>query len=443
MADVMEHDLNATLESIECLETYQESLLTDQVSLESTESQIDYLRVRQLNELESRVGMEAFTFEDVKDMFGAIGRASIAAGRGFMKALDTIHQWVDKTHLVRLKLLRQKVKLVSPEEAKVSKGRMERARLAAALAINGDIPASFPTYAAAMVDFSRRTANNVIPDLASMNRQIAQRLEAKRWMGLDAFNAEVLEIVKIIGAYKLPMARYSDQDFQRLYPGNRSIFSTIKPNRPRREPSVETAAAKKVIEGLSTTNVGIRKRSDAVSGKAENILPILTPEECIEILDAAEIMLKEAVRIAQASKVFAKDQMPSTLSMMLSGLYHGVKRQVDDIWTAQDDGFDVIEGAHQGGNVKRHKPGKRTMLGGGIDGGGPIGMLSIEEVSLEAEKDPEAEHAQRTQMAVWVSRYLKLPLIDHQKTSQAVVLLLVGVARSYLDYVEESIDYYA
>jgi hypothetical protein len=438
MKDVIERELDVALESIEALEVYQQNLLLDQVSLESAGAQIDYLNVRRLNELEAQVGMEAFSFQDVKDMFGAIGRASIAIGRGFMKTLDILHRMIDQTHLVRLNQLRQKVKAVPAEEAKINKGRMERPKLAAALAINGDIPSSFPTYAEGLTDFSRRTANTVLPDLASMSRQIGQRLEAKRWMGLEAFNAEVMEITKIIGAYKLPMGRYPEQDFLRLYPGNRSIFSNIKPNRPRREPPVASAAARKIVEGLSGTNVSIHKRADSVSGKADPILPILSCEQSLELLDAAELMLKEAVRVSHLAKAYSKDRVPSTFSMMLSGFYHGVKRQADDIWTAQDDGFDVIEGAHQGGKVTRHKPGKRTMLGGAAR----VANVADLNFGVEAAKDPEAEHEQRTQMAVWVSRYLKLSLIDHQMTSQAVILLLVGVARSYLDYVEESIDYY-
>jgi hypothetical protein len=437
-SDLLELEVEQTLELSVALETYRDDLESDQSSTAAADKSIEYGRVRELIELETQLGLEAFTFEDVKDMFAAIGRASIAMGRGFMKALDTIHRWVDQTHLVRLRQLREKVKAVPESEAALNKGRMERVRLAAALAINGDIPSSFPAYSEALVEFSRRTANSVIPDLASMNRQIGQRLEAKRWMGLEAFNAEVLEIVKIIGSYKLPMERYTDKDYLRLYPGNRSIFSTIKPNRPRREPSIETTAARKVIAGLSDTNVGIRKRADAVSGRATNILPILTIEQCLEMLNSAEEMLKEAVRITQISKTYAKDQVPSTFSMMLSGFYHGVKRQADDIWTAQDDGFDVIEGAHQGGNAARHKPGKRTMLGGAAKVADlPPGL------GFEAAKDDDETQQQRTQMAVWVSRYLKLSLIDHQKTSQAIVLLLVGVARTYLDYVDESLEYYA
>lgn len=443
MNDKLERELESTLTGLESLEQYREDLLTDSVSLESHGAKIDYLQVRKLQELEAQVGMEGLTFQSIKDVFGAMGRATVALGKGFMKFLDTVHRIIDTTHLVRLEQMRAKFKAIPEAEAKINKGRMERPKLAAQLQIGGEYPTSFTAYAKGAVDFSRRTSQAVIPELAMMARQIGQRVEAKRFMGVDAFNHEVLELCKIIAAYKLPMDRYADADYQRLYPGNRTIFSNIKPKRPRREPNFSVPGSRKVIEGLSATHIGLRKRPDAVSGKAhDNILPILTVEEALAMLNDAELLLKEAVRVADVCKTYRKDQVPSTSSMMLSGFLHGVKRQWDDVWTAQDDGFHVIEGAHQGGAVKRHDPGKRNMLGGGIAGGGPIGMLSYEEPSMEASKNPEEENERRAQLAVWVSRYLKLSLIDHQKTSQALILLLVGIARSYLDYAEESLDYY-
>jgi len=437
----LERELESTLTGLESLESYQEDLMNDSVSMESLGEKIDYLQVRKLRELEDQFGMEGLSFQAVKDVFSAMGRATMAAGKGFMKFLDTVHKLIDTTHLVRLEQLRKKLKSVPESEAKINKGRMERPKLAAQLQIGGEFPTSFSAYAKGAVDFSRRTSQSVLPDLAMMSRQIGQRLEAKKWMGVDAFNHEVLELCKIIAAFKLPMARYPDSDYQRLYPGNRSIFSNIKPKRPRREPHFSAPGSRKVIEGLTSTHIGLRKRPDAVSGKAhDNILPILTVEEALELLVGAELLLKEALRVADIAKAYRKDQVPSTSSMMLSGFFHGVKRQWDDIWTAQDDGFHVVEGAHQGGNTKRHDPGRRNMLGGAVDKG--IGMASHEEPSLEASKDPEEENERRAQLAVWVSRYMKLSLIDHQKTSQALILLLVGIARSYLDYAEESLDYY-
>ncbi len=437
-----EREIEQAIASLESIEKFQEDLVSDQVSLESNQG-LDYLQERRLKELEEQVGLEGLTFQDIKDGFAAMGRTALAMGRGFMKFLDAVHRTLDGTYLVRTRHLRDRLKAVPETEAKVVKGRMERVKLAAALAIGGDIPSNFDAYAEGLVDFSRRTANNVVPDLASMSRQIGQRLEAKRWMGTDAFNAEVTEITKIIAAYKLPMDRYNDQDYRRLYPGNRSLFINVKPSRPRREPAMPLPGARKVIDGLTHTNVGLNKRPDSVKGKAnEGILPILTVEQALALLDSAEKILQEAVRVTKLSKAYSKDKVPGTMSLMLSGFAHGVKRQFDDIWTAQDDGFDVIEGAHQGGQVVRHKPGKRNMLGGGVRSGDALGMLSLEEPALEARKDPDAENEARAQMAVWVSRYLKLSLIDHQLTSRCLVMLLVGVARSYLDYVEESLDYY-
>ncbi len=436
-----DREIESSIATLESIEQYQNDLVCDQVSMESEGQKIDYLQVRRLQDLEDQVGMEGLTFQDVKDAFSAVGRAAVAGGRGFMKFLDAVHRTIDTTYLVRTRHLRQRVQALSEGDGRVNKGRMERPKLAAALAVGGDIPANFDAYAEGMVEFSHRTSNSVIPDLASMSRQIGQRLEAKRWMGTEAFDAEVQEITKIIGSYRMPMQRYTDQDYRRLYPGNRSLFVNIKPSRPRREPSVEFTGSRKVIDGLSSTSVGINKRPDGVKGKAnEGILQILNQEQMLELLVSAEKLLQEAVRVSKITKAYAKDKVPSTMSLLISGFASGVKRQFDDIWTAQDDGFDVIEGAHQGGNAVRHKPGKRNMLGGGVRSGDAFGMLSLEEPSMEAkgEVDPEA----RAQMAAWVSRYLKLSLIDHQLTSRALVLLLVGVARSYLDYVEESLDYY-
>ena len=433
MEHQLERELESTLTGLESLEKYQEDLLNDSVSMESLGAQVDHLHVRRIREIEEQFGMEGLSFQTVKDVFSAVGRAAAAAGHGFMKFLDTVHRLIDTTHLVRLEQLRKKLKAIPEEDAKINKGRMERPKLAAQLQIGGDYPISFDAYSKGAVDFSRRVTQAVLPDLAMLSRQISQRLVANKWMGSEAFNHEVLELCKIIGSFKLPMQRYSDAEFQRLYPGNRTIFSTIKPKRPRREPNFTVPGSRKVIEGLSNTQAGIRGRPDAVSGKAhDSILPILTVEAALELLQSAEALLREAVRVAEVAKTYRKDKVPSTSSMMLSGFFHGVKRQWDDINLAQEDGFHVIEGAHQGGNTKRIDPGVRKT----------VGLLSYEEPSLEAGTDPHEESERRAQLAVWVSRYLKLSLIDHQKTSQALILLLVGVARSYLDYAEESLDYY-
>ncbi len=426
-----EQAVEESIASLESLRDFEEQLLEGAVSLESGGAEVDYLKIRQMEDLEVSVGMEANTMQVVRDVFSSIGRMSVALGHGFMKFLDNIHRAIDTTHLVRTRQTREKIKSIPVSEHTVNKGRMERAKLAAGLAIDGDIPSNFRSYADGMVDFSRRTTNNVMSDLASLSRQIGARLEAKRWMGNNAFNAEVVEIVRIIGAYKLPMQRYPDTDYRRLFPGNRSIFSNIKPKRPRREPVEQTQAAKKVIDGVSNTVIGIAARPDYVKGKADTILPILTVEQQLAMVDAAEVLLKEAQRVAQVAKAYKKDKVPSTFSMMISGFFHGVKRQFDDVWTAQDDGYDVIDTS--GGVQTRHKPGTRNPLGGAASRlAGQMGM------GMESLTEDEA----RAQLAVWVSRYLKLSLIDHQRTAQSLILLLVSVAKTYLDYVDESLDYY-
>lgn len=426
-----EQELESAITSLESLRELEADLLTDSVSMESGGEQVDYLQLRKLGELELQVGMEANSMQFVRDTFSAIGRVSVAMGKGFMKFLDKVHRLVDGTHLVRLRQTREKLKAIPQSEAGVVKGRMERAKLAASLAIDGDIPSNFRSYSDGLADFSRRCTNNVMSDLASMSRQISARLEAKRWMGNQAFNDEVVEITRIIGSYKLPMQRHPDTDYRRLFPGNRSIFSNIKPKRPRREPVEQTQAAKKVIDGVSNTIIGISGRPDYVKGKADTILPILTVEQSLAMLDSAEVLLKEALRVAQVAKVYSKDKVPSTASMMISGFFHGVKRQFDDVWTAQDDGYDVIE--VRGGVHTRHKPGVRNPLGGAAE------RLTRGAVGFEALTDDE----QRAQLAVWVSRYLKLSLIDHQRTAQSLILLLVSVAKSYMEYVDESLDYYS
>lgn len=431
MLDQHEQELEQSIASLEALRDVHDSLIGDTVSLESTQPEPDYLQLRKLQELELSVGMEANTIQVVKDVFSAIGRTSLAMGRGFMKFLDNVHRLVDSTHLVRLRQTREKLKAIPASEAGIVKGRMERAKLAAALAIDGDIPSNFRSYADGMADFSRRTTN-AMGDMASMSRQIGARLEAKRWMGNSAFNDEVVEITKIIGQYKLPMQRYPDTDYRRLFPGNRSIFSNIKPKRPRREPVEQTAAAKKVIDGVSNTIIGIAARPDYVKGKADTILPILTVEQGQAMLDSAEILLKEALRVAQVAKAYSKDKVPSTFSMMISGFFHGVKRQFDDVWTAQDDGYDVVE--VKGGVHHRHKPGVRNPLGGAASRLAQQAGMGMESLT---------EDEQRAQLAVWVSRYLKLSLIDHQRTAQSLILLLVAVAKSYMDYVDESLEYYS
>lgn len=431
MTQQFEQDLARVQDAQEALDAIGNQYHAPRVSLESRDEADDYLQFRQWQDIDAQFGLEGLSFQSVRDVLSAAGRLAISAGRGFMAFLDLIHRTIDTTHLVRLRQLRDRVKAISPEEGRIFKGRMERKKLAGALSVGGQIPSDLRGPTSALIDFSRRTSNNVLPDLVSLNRQMANRLESKKWMGMDVFAEEVEELVKIIGLFKMPMQRYPESDLQRLFPGDRSIFTQVKPRRPRTVPTVTTGAVRKLVDGVSHTTVGIRGKAGDSRGKADSILPVLNQAEALEVLDQAEALLSEAKRIKSLAKGFGKDKMPSTLSLMVSGMLTGIKKQMDDIWTAQDDGFDVIEGAHQGGQVVRHKPGKRSMLGGLVEGGSTVvpGMESIDD-------------NERVLLASWVVQYLRLSLLDQQKTSQALILLLVGVARTYLEYVEESYDYY-
>ncbi len=426
-------DLEAALARQEALQHIEDAYHAPSVSLESDGDSQLYLNFRRWQEIEQSLGMEGLSFQTVKDAMAAAGRMAVTMGQGFMSFLDAIHRTIDRTHLVRVDQLRTKIRKLDAEEARLYKGRMERKKLAGALAIGGQVPENLSGPVQALTNLSAHVRTSVLPELASLNRQVGNRLNSKRAMGMDVFADEVEGLVKIIGSSKLPMDLYPEKEYQRLHPGNRSIFSTYKPKRPRKMPQAVSGPTRKLIEGVSETTVGLRGRPDHARGKADAILPILTMEKALVVLDLAEALLKEALRVKEASKSFGKDRMPSTMSLLLSGFAHGVKKQIDDIWTAQDDGFDVIEGAHQGGTVVRHKPGTRNMFGGLTRAGETLG------VGVESARDDDEE---RFVLAAWVVRYLKLPLIDQQKTSQALILLLVGVARTYIEYVEESYDYY-
>ncbi|QVD49076.1 hypothetical protein LUCX_6 [Xanthomonas phage vB_XciM_LucasX] len=441
----LQDEVESSAALLDSLESYNETLLQDlqeQVSMESHPPKIEYLRQRELKDIEQRLGMEGLDMQGVKDLFSAIGRGANALGHGFMKFLDAIHRLVDTTHLVRARQLKESFKAISKEEAAIQKGRMERPKIAAALAVGGEV-SGLLGQAKGLVDFSRRTTTNVLPELASVSRRVAAQINAKRWMGNDAFNAEVIELANILGTGKLPMERYPDKDFQKLWPGNRTIFRTIKPKRPRKEPNTNSVTARKVVQAVSTTSVGINVKSDVVKGKADSILPVLTPAEAIQLIEAAEALLHETIRVKDVAKGYAKDKVPSMISMMISGFFHQAGRVYDDMFTAQDDGYHVVD--MSGGKATRHEVGTRNTLGSvgaladGVRKGAKVGLLSLEEdtVSMEDDKDEL-----RVQLASWVSRYLKLSLIDHHKTSRALLLLLVAVARSYLDYAEESLDYY-
>lgn len=426
-------DLEDALAAQETIQHIQETYQVPTVSLEADGDSQLYLQYRQWQEVEQSLGLEGLSFQTVKDTMAAAGRLAVTMGQGFMSFLDAVHRTIDRTHLVRVEQLRTKIRRMDKDEARLFKGRMERKKLASALAIGGQVPENLSGPTQALLQLSGHVRSNVLPELASLNRQVGNRLNSKKARGMGAFAEEVEALVKIIGSSKLPMDLYSEKEYQHLHPGDRSLFSSFKPKRPRKMPEVVTGPTRKLVTGVSETTVSLRGRPDYVHGKADAILPILTMESATHVLDLAETLLKEALRVKETSKSFGKDRMPSTMSLLLSGLVHGVKKQIDDIWTAQDDGFDVIEGTHQGGAVVRHKPGTRNMLGGLTRTG------EVLSVGVEAARDVEEE---RFILAAWVVRYLNLPLIDQQKTSRGLILLLVGVARTYIEYVEESYDYY-
>ena len=435
MSDVANRDVQQAAATLESLDQTIEAMIAETISLEGIDESDIYVRHRELQAIEQSLGMEAVSFQDVKDVFAAAGRLAASTGRGFMTFLDAVHRTIDTTHLVRTQQLRAKYKALSAEDGMVDKGRMERPKIANGLAIGGEVPKVLHGPTQQLLDFSKRTASNVLPTLSSLNRQVGARLNSKRWMGNAAFAAEVDELAKIIGGFKTPIEFYPHADYQRMYPGDRTIFTSIKPKRPRRQPNLGGNAVRRVLDGVTNTNVGLRGNADHIRGKADPILRILNAEEALSLLADAEALLQEAKRIKQVAKSFGKDRVPGTMSLMLSGFLHGVKKQVDDIWTAQDDGFDVIEGTHQGGQTVRHKPGTRNMMGGLVSKMSP-------GVGFEARKDDPIDDEEKMVLAAWVARYLKLSLIDQQKTSQALIMLLVGVARTYLDYVEASYDYY-
>ena len=380
MSDVEDRDVQQAVATMESLHQTIDELLVESISLEGIDESDLYVRHRELQVIEQSLGMEAVSFQNVKDVFAAAGRVAASAGRGFMTFLDAVHRAIDTTHLVRTQQLRAKYKSLSAEDAKVDKGRMERPKIANGLAIGGKVPEVLHGPTQQLLDFSQRTTSNVLPTLSSLNRQVGARLESKRWMGNAAFTAEIDELARIIGGFKTPMELYPHADYQRMYPGDRTIFTTFKPKRPRRQPNLSGNSVRRILDGVTNTTVGLRGNTDHIRGKADPILHILNAEDALSLLDDAEALLQEAKRIKQLTKTFGKDRVPSTMSLMLSGFLHGVKKQVDDIWTAQDDGFDVIEGTHQGGQTVRHKPGTRNMMGGLVSKMSP-------GIGFEARKD--------------------------------------------------------
>lgn len=420
-------DLDSLIASMEQLDQLQLSLEPqDQISLESMDESAMYLYTGKINEVRVSLGLEALGFQDVKDMFAAMGRTAVTMGHGFMKFLDAVHETVDSTYLVKTKRIRKQFEALG--EATPKSEQMERPAIAKNLNIGGSMPVNFAQNTKDLLEFSKHTTSVAIPALASMTRQCAARLEAKRFMGNDAFQAEVMELAGIIAASKSPMQLYTQEQTQELYPGNRTIFNTIRPKRPARPPNAGGVAARKVVDAVSHTTIGIKSNPKSASGKGPAVIPVLYPAEALRMLNYTDALLNEVLRVNHAAKPFKNDKHPSTMSLMLSGFYHGVAKTFDDFWTSSEDGYGEFEGA-QGGQMRRIQPGKKGMLGVMNDG---------MRTSMEAKVDEE----EKSVLAVWVSRYLKLSAVDHIRTAQSLQILLLAVARSYIEYLEESLKYY-
>lgn len=426
-------DLDSLIVSMEQLEQLQNSMeITSQISLESMDQSSMYIYGNKLNEIRQGVGLEALEFQDVKDMFAAMGKTAVAMGQGFMKFLDKVHETVDSTYLVKTKRIRKQFEALG--EANPKSEQMERPAIAKNLSIGGQFPDNFAQVTKDLIEFSKHTTATAIPELASMTRRCAQRLEAKRFMGNDAFQAEVMELAAIIASSKTPMQLYSLEQTQELYPGNRTIFSTIKPKRPSRPPNISNAAARKVVDAVSHMTIGIVSNPKSANGKGPTVIPVLYPAEALRMLNYTDALLHEVIRVNQAAKPFKNDKHPSTMSLMLSGFYHGVAKTFDDFWTSSEDGFGEFEGA-QGGEMRRIHPGKKGMMGVLNDGM----QRTVSNLSMESKVDED----ERRVLAVWVARYLKLSAVDHIRTAQALQILLLAVARGYIEYLEESLKYYA
>lgn len=425
-------DLDSLIASMEQLHELEQTLeITSQISLESMDHSAMYIYADKLNSVRLSMGLEALEFQDVKDMFSAMGKTAVAMGQGFMKFLDKVHETVDSTYLVKTKRIRKQFEALGDTPPKSE--QMERPGISKNLSIGGQFPENFAQVTKDLIEFSRHTTSVAIPNLASMTRQCAARLEAKRFMGNDAFQAEVMELAAIIAASKTPMQLYSLEQTQELYPGNRTIFSTIKPKRPSRPPSTTNAASRKVVEAVSHMSIGIISNPKSASGKGPAMIPVLPPAEALRMLNYTDALLNEVLRVNQAAKPFKNDKHPSTMSLMLSGFYHGVSKTFNDFWTSSEDGFGEFEGA-QGGEMRRIQPGTKGMMGVMNDGM----RRTVSNLSMEAKIDDE----ERSVLAVWVSRYLKLSAVDHIRTAQSLQILLLAVARGYIEYLEESLKYY-
>lgn len=391
-----------------------------------------YLLERALQE-QPGISMEEFNFQTIKDAVSAAGRLSVATGKAFMGFLDQVHKTVDGTYLVNARLLGDRISKIRDDRKTANFGKMERRDLAKAMSVNGVVEYDHAAIADALVATSNGICRQTLPQQAAVVRALGEKLSARRSEGLGAYTAAVDEMVRIIASARQPIDMFDSKHLEEIWPGNRRIFQKVRPGAPRRAPVSQDGGVRKLVLAVSSTSVGIRGKIEVTGAPVNDTIPILTPEQMVRCLASAKKLLEEAVNVSKIAKSFAKDKTPSAAGLMLSGILNGLRQQIADITTAQDDGYDVIEGPSGGGvQTVRHKPGTR--------GFNPLGSPNL---GLEARKEMSDEEIRdRILQGVWVARYTKISLIDHQRTARAMVMLLMGVGRTYLKYVEESLKYY-
>lgn len=411
------------------LEALADQLESDFKVIDPGMNEITDARQEQLREMRDAVGMEALEFQDVKDMFSAAGNVAVSAGRNFMNFLDAVHRMVDSTYLVTTAQMRRRAGAVADYSA--FEGRtFEKGKLATALTVGGQLP-DFEKVTADLIAFSQRVTNGPIMNMATVTRRIAAKLEAKRWMGNAAFNEEVENLASIISSTRPPMDQYDKGDFAAVWPGERRMFKTIAVDRPRREPMDVSHSGKRVIDAVNGTVIGINTRAENARGDNPNIaLPLLTPPDVIKLLDTTDTLLREIIRVKSTAARFKGDAVPSAISLMISGMYHGVSRAIYNFFASEDDGFGEIREQSGGGfkhTVQKDDPtiGIKNPVLGAMN----VSMLSRDEESREL-------------LALWVSRYLKLSLVDHQLTARTLIEMLLAIAKSYIEYADTCLRYY-
>jgi len=425
--------LGDTLIALEELSDQVADFDEDDTSDHSTDSANLYLLERALQE-QPGISMEEFNFQTIKDAAAAAGRLTVATGKAFMGFLDQVHKTVDGTYLVNARLLGERIGKIREDRKTANFGKMERRDLARAMSVNGTIEFDHAAIADTLLETSNGICRQTLPQQAAVVRALAEKLKENRKDGLGAYTSAVDQMVKIIASARQPIDMFDSRHIEAVWPGNRRIFQKVRPAAPRRAPVSQDGGVRKLVLAVSSTSVGIRGKVEVTGPNVNDTLPILTPEQMVRCLDSARKLLEEAVNVSKIAKSFAKDKTPSAAGLMLSGIVNGLRQQIADITSAQEDGYDVIEGPSGGGIAPvRHKPGTR-----GFDPTKTMptfGFESRKEMSDEEIRD-------RILQGVWVARYTKISLIDHQRTARALVMLLMGVGRTYLKYVEESLKYY-